>query len=59
MDRNNKWDRTQDAYFLLQIIQVRDLTHTKRLYPHTTNRSLQMNFPATVINDSKIEKVMS
>lgn len=57
MDRNNKWDRTQEAYFLLQ----NNTGERYKTYQEAISSYYQQNltdefFPATVINDSKVEK---
>ncbi|KKP77981.1 MAG: 2,3-bisphosphoglycerate-independent phosphoglycerate mutase [candidate division WS6 bacterium GW2011_GWF1_35_23] len=57
MDRNNKWDRTQEAYFLLQ----NNTGERFKTYQEAISLYYQQNLtdeflPATVINDSKIEK---
>lgn len=57
MDRNNKWDRTQDAYFLLQNnTGERFKTYQEAISTYYQQKLTDEFFPATVINDSKIEK---
>ncbi len=57
MDRNNKWDRTQEAYFLLRNnVGERFETYQEAISTYYQQKLTDEFFPATVINDSKIEK---
>jgi len=57
MDRNNKWDRTQEAYFLLQNnTGGRYETYQEAISSYYQQKLTDEFFPATIINDSKVEK---
>lgn len=56
MDRNNNWDRTEEAYFLLfNNSGERYNTYQEAISSYYQQKITDEFFPATVINDSKIK----